>query len=63
MKAFTKAFCFFFAMSLTLMANAQLINCNPDPNGEPWWAGDLPEITPEIQAELDAIPLLEVTTL
>lgn len=62
MKTFIRTISLCLAMSFTLIANAQLVNCNPDPNGEPWWAGDLPEITPEIQAELDAIPLLEVTT-
>ncbi|MBC8525291.1 MAG: T9SS type A sorting domain-containing protein [Candidatus Cloacimonetes bacterium] len=36
--------------------NAQIINLNPDPNGEPWYVGDLSEITPEIQARLDSIP-------
>jgi parallel beta-helix repeat protein len=41
--------------------NAQIINLNPDPNGDPWIAGDLPEITPEIQAELDAIPEMILT--
>lgn len=40
----------------------QLINVNPDPNGDPWWAGGLSEITPEIQAELDAIPMLTLST-
>ncbi|MBS4013940.1 MAG: T9SS type A sorting domain-containing protein [Bacteroidetes bacterium] len=47
--------------SLAMQVSAQLINLNPDPNGEPWYAGGLPEITPERQAELDAIPLLTLT--
>ncbi|PID29956.1 MAG: hypothetical protein CR982_01805 [Candidatus Cloacimonadota bacterium] len=48
---------FMFALILGLSSlSAELINANPDPNGDPWWAGGLPEITPEIQAELDAIP-------
>lgn len=42
----------------SFQVNAQLINCNPDPNGNPWWAGGIPEATPEIQAYLDAIPQL-----
>jgi hypothetical protein len=25
--------------SLAMQVSAQLINVNPDPNGEPWWAG------------------------
>lgn len=48
------ALCVF--LSYFIPTNAQLINCNPDPNGEPWWAGGVPPITPERQAELDAIP-------
>ena len=62
MKVFIRTLCLSLVMSLTLMANAQLVNCNPNPNGEPWWAGDLPEITPEIQAELDAIPTLTISS-
>ena len=46
----------------SIKANAQLINCNPDPNGEPWIAGMLPEITPEIQSELNQIPILELNS-
>ncbi len=48
--------------SVAMQVSAQLINMNPDPDGEPWWAGGLPEITPEIQAELDAIPSLTLTS-
>jgi len=32
----------------TINVNAQITNLNPDPDGDPWIAGDLPEITPEI---------------
>ena len=40
-------------IALSLNTNAQLINCNPDSEGEPWWAGgDIP-LTEE---EWDAIP-------
>ncbi len=62
MKTFFKTLCLGLAMNLTLMANAQLVNCNPDPNGEPWIAGGLPAITPEILAEMEAIPSLELTS-
>lgn len=41
--------------------NAQLINLNPDPSGDPWIAGGLPVVTPEIQAELDAIPEMQLS--
>ena len=37
------------------------ININPDPNGPPWIVGGMPEITPELQAELDSIPNLLLT--
>lgn len=47
---------FVFAMS----AKSQLINCNPDPNGEPWWAW-VNMITPEMQSELDSLPRLILT--
>ena len=45
---------------ITLM-NAQIVNLNPDPNGEPWITGGVPERTPEIQAILEAIPDLILT--
>jgi hypothetical protein len=38
--------------------SAELINNNPDPNGEPWYSADLPELTPEQQKKVDAIPVL-----
>ncbi|MCF7859834.1 MAG: T9SS type A sorting domain-containing protein [Candidatus Cloacimonetes bacterium] len=47
----------------TLSVNAQIINLNPDPDGEPWIAGDLPEITPKIQARLDAIPEMALSSI
>jgi len=31
-------------------ANSQIINVNPDPNGEPWIAGDAIPAPPEIEA-------------
>lgn len=62
MKNFIKTSICCIAVCLTFKANAQLINCNPDPNGEPWWAGGLPEVTSEIQAELDVIPPLEISS-
>lgn len=61
MKKITIFFSLWLLTSIALQVSAQLINVNPDPNGEPWWAGGL-VITPEIQAELDAIPMLTMTT-
>lgn len=62
MKNLIKTLILCVAVCLMGKANAQLINCNPDPNGEPWWAGGLPEVTSEIQAELDAIPPLVISS-
>lgn len=39
---------------------AQLINCNPDPNGEPWWCGNL-KLTPEVIAKIQAIPIMTIS--
>lgn len=44
-----------FVIIVTANTHAQLINMNPDPNGNPWWAGGIPETTPEIQAWSDAL--------
>ena len=46
--------------SLATSVNAQLVNINPDLNGEPWWVGGY-ELTPKQQAELDALPELTLT--
>jgi len=27
------------ALCTTLQSQSQIINMNPDPNGEPWWSG------------------------
>lgn len=57
---------FLFVLTLPLLfnnVNAQLVNLNPDPNGDPWIAGGLPEITAEIQAKLDAIPEMTLSAI
>ncbi|MBN1983908.1 MAG: hypothetical protein JW795_20415, partial [Chitinivibrionales bacterium] len=38
-----------------------LINVNPDPNGEPWIVGGLPEWTPELQKKMEQIPVLDMS--
>lgn len=38
--------------------SAQLVNLNPDPNGEPWYAGGLRPLTAEDYAMLDRVPRL-----
>ncbi|NOR44188.1 MAG: T9SS type A sorting domain-containing protein [Candidatus Delongbacteria bacterium] len=43
---------------LALFAFAELINNNPDPNGEPWISGGLSPLTVEQQKKIDAIPVL-----
>lgn len=46
----------FFLLCFIVMAfqaNAQMINVNPDPNGEPWWSGGA--VAPEPGAWSDAI--------
>ena len=54
-------FCLFAAiLLLNIGLSAQIVNCNPDPNGEPWIAGTLPEVTPEIQNELEQISELVI---
>ena len=62
MKVTIKSLIICSAISLTLIVNAQTINCNPDPNGEEWIAGGLPELTPEILNQLEAIPELELNS-
>jgi len=37
---------------------SELINNNPDPNGEPWISGGISPLTPEQQKRVDAIPIL-----
>lgn len=44
---------------LPIVAFGQYYNCNPDPNGEPWITGDYPELTPEMETKLDAIPKMQ----
>lgn len=48
-------------ISLTMQISAQLVNMNPDPNGEPWWVGGY-EITTEEEARLNALPALIPTS-
>ncbi|MBN2788659.1 MAG: T9SS type A sorting domain-containing protein [Candidatus Delongbacteria bacterium] len=38
--------------------SAELINNNPDPNGEPWISGGVSPLTPEQQKKIDEIPVL-----
>jgi len=38
-----------FLVFFIFNTKAQIVNLNPDPNGDPWIAGGIPEVTPEIQ--------------
>ncbi|MBK6967325.1 MAG: T9SS type A sorting domain-containing protein [Bacteroidales bacterium] len=49
-------------LALTVCLNAQgLINVNPDPNGEPWFAGGLRELTANDYSQIAATPKLALT--
>ncbi|MCD4697008.1 MAG: T9SS type A sorting domain-containing protein [Bacteroidales bacterium] len=52
---------FIYAIALlmfSLQLNSQVMNINPDPNGDPWWTGDGVLLSPEEEA---LIPELELT--
>ena len=53
----------FLFMNLILFTGlkAQIINLNPDKDGDPWYAGGIPEMTPEMEAYIDALPVLELS--
>lgn len=42
-------------MSYSLIGKCQLINCNPDSTGSPWYAGGLSIATPSVQDQIDSI--------
>lgn len=46
-------------IAISLNTIAQLVNCNPDPQGDPWWAGGDIALT---EAEWAMIPQLTLTT-
>ena len=41
--------------------NAQIVNLNPDPNGDPWIAGGVKQFSSSEIAEMDAIPVLQLS--
>ena len=55
-----KLFTIIVVLLFALIANAELINYNPDPDGDPWYAGGLSPLTPEQQQFVQTIPLLEL---
>ena len=42
---------------ITSIINAQIINLNPDPNGNPWIAGDAIPTPPDIEATIPIMVL------
>lgn len=42
----------------TITSTAQVVNLNPDPNGNPWLTGGVPKMTPEYQQKIDSIPVM-----
>ena len=40
---------------IAINSEAQIINVNPDPDGEPWIIGKIPEYTPEFVEKLNSI--------
>jgi len=47
---------FVIIFSIFTNVHGQFVNCNPDPNGPIWLAGDIPVYTPEMIARFDSIP-------
>lgn len=43
---------------ITSLSYGELINMNPDPDGDPWWAGGVSEPTPELMERINALPVL-----
>jgi len=51
---------FFIIVSLIITLNSEVINLNPDPDGEPWLAGELRPLTDEDWEKLDNMPRLSI---
>jgi hypothetical protein len=47
-----------FCLSLSY---AELVNLNPDPDGEPWWAGGVSEPSPEQMEKIKALPVITLS--
>lgn len=55
-----KCFILTYLLSIAICMQSQIINVNPDPNGEPWWSGGL-LLTPEALAKVEALPKLTLS--
>lgn len=49
-------------LSFVQLPAQKLININPDPNGEPWYVGNLRELTPEDYRKIEQTPKLTLPT-
>lgn len=53
-----KTYIFLIVAIFTSLSYGELINMNPDPDGDPWWAGGVSEPTPELLERINALPVL-----
>jgi hypothetical protein len=60
MKTLLPFIVFIFLFQFQLLSQSDLINVNPDPNGEPWWAGKLRTLTPEDYKFLNSLTELKI---
>jgi len=60
MKTIIYLMAFVLFSQLQLFSQTELINVNPDPNGEPWWVGKLRPLTPEDYEYLNSLPKLQI---
>ena len=61
MKAFLIQFQLVLTLTLAFLSGnafSQIVNMNPDPNGDAWYAGGVPDLTPEIVERMNSIPEL-----
>jgi len=42
----------------TIKTSGQIINLNPDSTGNPWYAGGVSDLTPEVKQRMSLIPPL-----
>ncbi len=52
--------CFYILFIIISLADAGLVNHNPDPNGEPWYSADAIRLSQEQLKRISEIPVLEM---
>ena len=52
-----------FLIFITNDVLSQFVNANPDPEGELWIVGNIPDFTQEILSEIDSIPELQLSLI